>query len=318
MRRWMLVVGLFAGVVVLTGVAVQAYQGRVAPPEVERLRIGVNSDAESVLLGHIIAELLGQADIAAEVVSFAHFRDVRRAIVLDEIDLMPTYTGAVHLDVHGFADPAGDPRTSYEAVRAEDARRGLLWLAPSGVNATFAFFVDPEVGEEVDTLEDLTLLNTDPDALLCVDEQYASRPDGLAEVARIYAIDVEVITNQVLPVSPREAIAAVTRGDCVAGLSFATDGHAWNEGLRALADPGRVMPAFIAAAVVREEVLEAEPGIEEALTPFTYLSTRMLAAANGRVILGDPPDVVAVEVAETLLAIQAEAEAEDEEDDAPG
>jgi osmoprotectant transport system substrate-binding protein len=306
-------VGAVIGAALLLGgvVAVRALDVGDEIPEQNPLRIGVGADAESELLGQVLAELLVRADLPAEVVTFGHARDVRRAILLDEIDMMPSYTGAVWLDVLAWTDPVSDPALSYERVRSMDAERGLVWLPPTGANATFAFVVSAESEQmaEVETLEDLAFVNTDPDALLCVDPDFAERPDGLGEFARVLSISDEVVLNQVVALEPRETVAAVAGGDCVAGLTTTTDGEAWAAGLRPLVDPGqRVFPAFVVGAVVAESTLEEHPEIELALAPFTFVTTELLAEWNGRRVEGEPVEDVVDRAAATLVEMLARAE----------
>lgn len=311
-----------AVVAAVVAVAVMQDRGDVEAEE-EPLRIGVANDQESLLLGHVLAELLAAGGWSAEVVQFGQAADVRRAIEFREIDLMPAYTGAVWLDEFGWADPEGDPATSYERVREADARRGLVWLPPTGANATFAFVVagPPATTAVHQTLTDLVVaVNTDPDAMLCVDPDFAERPDGFAELARLYSVHDEVLANQLLAAPPEEAVVGVTRGGCVAGLTTATDGHAWIAGMRVLSDPQRTFPAFIVAAVVPESVLAEQEGLEAALAPFgEVLTTERLAAWNGRRVLGEPAEEIAVDAAATLIdAHAALLEEEAEEEDGEG
>lgn len=309
-----------AVVAAVVALAVLQDRGDVEAEE-DALRIGVGDDQETLLLGHVLAELLGADGWSAEIVTFGRAADTRRAVEFREIDLMPTYTGAIWLDEFGWADPPGDPATSYERVREADARRGLVWLPPTGANATFAFVVagPPATTAVHETLTDLVVaVNTDPDAMLCVDPDFAERPDGFAELARLYSVHDDVLANQLLAAPPEEAVVGVTRGGCVAGLTTATDGHAWVAGLRPLSDPQRTFPAFIVAAVVPESVLAEHEGIEAALAPFgEVLTTERLAAWNGRLALGEPVDEIAADAAATLRDAHAallEEEAAEEED----
>jgi osmoprotectant transport system substrate-binding protein len=300
-------------------VALLADRGGVEAEE-EPVRIGVANDQETLLLGHVLRELLAAEEVAAEVVSFGHASDARRAVEFREVDLVPTYTGAVWLDEFGWADPSGDPSTSYERVRSEDARRGLVWLPPTEANATFTFVVAGPPAETAgfDSLTDLVVaVNTDPEAMLCVDPDYAERPDGFAELARLYSIHEEVLANQLLAAPPEEAVIGVTRGGCIAGMTTTTDGRAWVAGLRTLSDPQRTFPAFVVAAVAAEAALAEQEGLEEALAPFgPALTTQPRAAGNRRLVLGEPVAEVAADAAATLVEAHAallEEEAEEDE-----
>lgn len=265
---------------------------------VDPVRVGASASPETALLAHILAELLEAEGIPAEVVEFGRDVDARQAIELGEVDLLPSYTGAVWLDEFGWKRPPTDPVESYGRVREQDARRGLVWLPPTEVNATFAFVVAEDAA--MDDLGDLAALNTAPGASLCVDAEFARRADGLGEVARIYGIGDAVLDGQIVHAPPELAPAAVVRGDCVAGLTTRTDGEAQVRGLRPLADRLRAFPAFVVGAVATEELVAARPEVVGALEPFQRLDDAQLALWNGRVVLGGTPATVAEEAAARL------------------
>jgi osmoprotectant transport system substrate-binding protein len=96
-------------------------------------------------------------------------------------------------------------------------------------------------------------------------------------------------------------VLGVLAGDCIAGLSHATDGLAWRSGLSPLVDDLRFFPAFVPAPLVRSTVLAETPGLEAALRPLVEgLSTGMLGRANGAVTGGASIDVVAADLAARL------------------
>lgn len=289
-----------AALAILVAGTASAFTIRDDAQLVDPIRVGANPAPEATLLAHIVVELLEAEGIPAEVVEFGRDLDARQAVELGEVDVLPSYTGAVWLDEFGWKRPPTDPTESYERVREQDARRGLVWLAPTRVNATFAFVVGEDAA--MDDLGDLAALNTAPGASLCVDADFARRTDGLGEVARLYGIGDAVLEGQIVHAPPELVPAAVVRGDCVAGLTTTTDGEAHVRGLRPLVDRLRALPAFVVAAVVTEETASAHPEVVGALAPFRNLDDARLAAWNGRVVLGGTPATVAAEAARELRA----------------
>lgn len=301
--------------------------GRADESATEPVLVGSGPEAESTLVAHVLAELLEMREIPAEVRSFGHRRDARQAIELGEVDVVPAYSGAVWLDELGWSDPPGDPRTSYERVSRADAGRGLVWLPPTEVNATFTFVVRgvPATSASMEVLDDLVLVvnqaaagqapgaqeNADAlddppppaEAQLCVDPAFASRADGLESFARLYSLREEALTDQLVLTDPEEAVEAVADGRCLGGLTTATDGVAWLQDLHPLRDDLKIFPAFVLAPVVREEVESSRPEVVAALEPFgATVTNQRLASWNGRVSLGEPVEAVAAEVAEELRA----------------
>lgn len=273
------------------------------------IRVGTGQQPESQLLAAVMVELLAAAEVSAEAVVLAEASDARRALELGDVDVMPSYTGEVWLGVLERADPPSDQATSLARVAESDEQRGLRWLRPPIVSgdvatppadATFAFVVDDDGPHaEVGTISQLaTRLGQLDDPALCVDPDFANREDGLPVVLDAYSIAPESVRVQ--GTVPSEAVLGVAAGECVAGLTSATDGAAWAIGLRPLVDDLGVFPAFVVAPVVDEDDLDR---VEEALRPMTRrLTTALLGEWNARIVQGEAQETVAADAAAELLA----------------
>ena len=258
------------------------------------VRIGSGPEAESDLLAGILAELAAGAGFQPRIVERADGAAARQALEVGDVDVLPGYTGQAWLDVLGLPDPPGDPRTSYARVAAVDASNDVRWLRPEfeleeGVDgppadATFGLFVRgiPSRTADLSTITQLaTRLAEDPEALVCVDADFAVREDGWDALASAYSIASRTLT----PLGPTAALRGVATGSCLVGLGAATDGEAWAAGLRLLEDPLQVFPAFVVSVQVREEVAEAHPELVEAFAPLTdELTTALLGTWNGQVV----------------------------------
>jgi osmoprotectant transport system substrate-binding protein len=282
--------------------------------DVPDVRIATGPDPESLLLASTALALLESAGIEAELVTFGDERSARQAIEFGDVDVHLAYSGEVWLD-SGRANPPGDVSVSLGSVGAADLERGIVWLVdtdpsdPDGVdgveqgpaNATFAFFVagPPAVDADLRTLSQLSLrLSERPDASICVDGEFGRRPDGLAAMLSAYSVRRD---RPFLAADPVQAVLGVLEGDCIAGLSHATDGRAWRAGLQPLVDDLRFFPAFVPAPTVRSELLAERPSVAIALAPLVReLSTGLLGRANARVEAGRSVPVVAAELAEEL------------------
>jgi osmoprotectant transport system substrate-binding protein len=139
-----------------------------------------------------------------------------------------------------------------------------------------------------------------PEATVCVDREFGEREDGLRAVLDAYGVGTD---RPFQAASPEEAVIAVAAGDCLAGLTTATDGAAWAAGLRPLVDDLEVFPAFVVAAQVRDDALDEQPAIADALAPFgAHLTTARVGGWSARVIAGVPVEQVAAEAAAQLRA----------------
>ena len=284
-----------------------------ASPSGPAIRVGTADDAESRLLAHVMADLLEAAGIPASVDTFADAQATRQALELRAIDAAPGYTGEAWLEVLNRADPPGDPQSSFATVEQYDRERhDIVWMRPSfedgglsapPANATFAFVVQgfPSINADLQTMSRLAArLSEQPDALVCVDKEFARREDGLKAVWSAYGVG---LGREVVAASPEDAVRGVRAGDCIAGLTTATDGGAWLAGQRPLIDDLRVFPAFVVTPVLTGEIRDRRPAVLSALGPMpAQLTTRMLGQWNAQVVAGTPLDTVAQQGANELLA----------------
>lgn len=273
------------------------------------VRVAAAPDAETTLLANAAVELLGAAGIDGEVVAFSDASDSRQALDLGAVDVRPGYTGETWLETLGRADPTGDVQASVAAVRDHDLQDDIVWLPPRfgegfdepPANATFAFTVMGPPGSDADlrTVSELaTRLSEQPEARVCVDRDFGGRADGLRAVLEAYSVRSD---RPFLAASPEEAVLGVAAGDCLAGLTTATDGVAWRSGLQTLVDDLGVFPAFVPLPQIRVEVLEEQPEVQDALTPLaTELTDALLAQANAGVAGGVEVEQAADELATEL------------------
>lgn len=269
----------------------------------EAIRIGAGTDTESQLVAEIMLVAFAQADVPAKVSTLAGNLAARRALLDNRIDVRVAYTGESWLDVLARPDPPSSARDSFVAVRDFDQNLPIIWLTPpfgSGfreppANATFALMIDPngEIGS-LETMSQLaSFLSVNPEAALCVDDEFRARPDGLASLLAVYSVRS---TQPVVAVTPAEAVLAVAEGECVAGLTTTTDGGAWLLGLRPLRDDLGVFPAFVVALQMRAELERRVPDVAEILAPIARgLTTETLGQLNARIVSGQSMRRVAEE-----------------------
>lgn len=173
-------------------------------------------------------------------------------------------------------------------------------LPPPGASASSPVVV-PVVVDRVSQLA--SLLADAPDAALCLDGDFVRRQDGAAALFDAYAIDPG---RPVVATPPAAAVEGVVAGTCVAGLATTTDGAAWAANLRPLVDDRGVFPAFVVAVQARAALRAERPEVVAAWAPLqTSLTTALLGRHNARVVAGEPVEVVAGDLAATLLARHA-------------
>ncbi len=269
------------------------------------VNVGAGPDAETQLVAHTLAALLIAEGLDGQVEVFDQLVEARRALEIGALEALPGYSGAAWLEVLDRPSPPSDAQVSVAQVRQFDLRNGIEWLAPdfsgTGVdatpaNATFALVVStppfvfdpaaPDVSAPSTISQLASHLAEFPDAGLCIDESFARRNDGALALFDAYDINPE---REIVAAAPAAAIAGVSQGACVAGLTTATDGLAWGANLRPLLDDRGVFPAFVVAVQVPSSVREERPEIIDAISPFRiHMTTALLGGHNARVIAGEP------------------------------
>jgi len=266
--------------------------GSPADPD-RAVTVGVGSTDEQRVLAALTITALSRAGIPVDQprTELGGTQGLRQEARRGTIDLYWDYTGAAWSLGLGQQNPPADPRESYERVAEEDAAAGLIWLSPSAVNATLALFVRPADRPEDGTMTELARELSAGGRTLCADTDFIDRPAGYAALADEYSIGARIPLRRA---TESQAITAVASGACFAGLATATSGDARRAALVPIADDQRVFPAFIAAPVIRAEVLERQPEIAQILALLTQaLTTDRLAELNARLIGGTDPAMIA-------------------------
>ncbi|MFP4153906.1 MAG: glycine betaine ABC transporter substrate-binding protein, partial [Alkalispirochaeta sp.] len=155
--------------------------------------------------------------------------------------------------------------------------------------------------EGVETMEDIGPWMADGNEFkLAASEEFVSRPDVLPAFEETY--DFELEQSDMLVFSGGNTAttmqAAARNQDGVnAAMAYGTDGQLAALGLVVLEDTKRVQPVYLPAPVVRAEILEEYPEIEELLTPvFESLDRETLQELNASIAVeGQSAEVVAEE-----------------------
>lgn len=270
-------------------------RGAAEEPVAEKGPVVVASkiDTEGALLGSMIVQLLRNDGF--EVVDRTQFGPtdvIRRAIISDEIDIYPEYTGNGGFFFEGTDSAVWrDAQSAYETVRDLDRERhNIVWLAPAPANNTWAIAVRRDLSESEDVvdLEDLAAyLNRGGEFRLAGSEEFVSRDDALPAFESEYGFSLD--SDQLLVLAGGDtavtAQAAARGTDGVnAAMAYGTDGQLAALGLVVLEDTRGVQPVYEPAPIVRAEVLDRYPEIETILAPvFETLTLTTLQGLNSQI-----------------------------------
>jgi len=246
------------------------------------VRIGSKDFTESLIVAEIYALALEDAGLKVERKFGIAGSLIHAAILSQEIDIYPEYTGTGLLAWLEM-DLITDPQEVYETVKSEYADRfQITWLDFSTANDGQGLVVRTQVAEAYDIYTISDLQKHAHELRFCTQGEFDERPDGLPALIEKYgpfdwkesgfynnALKYSVLANDLADVAP----AYTTEGALVE-----TDKYTLLE------DDKYVWPPYNLVPVVRDEVLD--DAIAAALNKVSHnLDTATLTLLNAQVDL---------------------------------
>jgi len=264
--------------------------------------IGSKEFTEQLILGQITIRILEEHGIPTrDETNLGGTLVLREAQEHGEVDLCWEYTGTALITHLGYDEAITDPEECYQVVKEEDYERfNLVWLSYAPMNNTYTIMMRKDDSEEmgIETLSDLAeAINEGREApspgswQFASNHEYSIRDDGYPGLTEHYDFHFDGVQIMDLGIT----YAALRDGDVALAMGFATDGRIEAFGLVNLVDDEYYHPVYNAAPVIRAEVLDQYPEIEEILAPIAEkLDTPTMSRLNGMVdIEGYEPDEVA-------------------------
>ncbi|HSE70895.1 MAG TPA: glycine betaine ABC transporter substrate-binding protein [Nocardioidaceae bacterium] len=283
--------------------------GELAGPlaDVERLdgasvAVGSKNFSEQVLLGKMAVILLRSAGAdSTDLTNIPGSASARSAQLEGQVDLEWEYTGTAWISYLGHTEGIPDEEKQYEAVRDEDLKKNdLVWFPPAPMNNTYGFATTQKVAQQLGVEKLSDLVDVPPaERTFCVESEFANRNDGLEPMLEAYDIPLEQeVPRSNLKILDTGAIyAATAKGTCNFGEVFTTDGRIKALDLKVLEDDRNFFPAYNVSVVVRNEVFQDYPQIEELFAPVAEkLDDQTLIDLNAKIdVEGREPADVAME-----------------------
>jgi len=218
----------------------------------------------------------------------------REKIIRGDNNVMWEYTGTGWINYLGNDKPIFDPERQYEAVKEADVANGVVWGPLSPFNNTYAFAVTQEFADENDiaTHSDMAAYIADnPDASVCVESEFANRPDGYPGFKKAYGItggDEQSLGTGVI-------YTQTGKGNCDFGEIFTTDGRIGANDLVVLEDDKKFFPLYNGVPVTSVDYNDEHPEVLEALKPLAdSLTTEVMQDLNTRISAdGESESVIA-------------------------
>lgn len=245
------------------------------------IAVGSKDFTEGEIISEIYALALEDAgftvkrsfDIAGSVIA--------TALEKGEIDLYPEYTGTALLTVLK-AEMETDPQAVYETVKKQYKKKwDLVWLDMAEAADSQALVITTKAAEQygIKTISDLQAHANE--LRFASQGEFDERSDGLPALEAAYGVfdwkehtsfnnglKYEVLRNDEADVAP----------------VYTTEGQLVDDAFTLLEDDKHVWPPYNVAPVVRGEVLDANPDIEDVLNAVSkQLTTKGLTELNAKV-----------------------------------
>ena len=246
------------------------------------IRVGSKDFTENEILAEIYALALEDAGFKVERNMDISSSVIHTSIVNNEIDLYPEYTGTGLLTVLQM-DIMTDPQEVYDTVKKEYAEQfQITWLDYASAIDGQGLFISKKASDQygITTISDL---QAHADQLRFASQgEFDEREDGLPGLEKVYGpfewksskiydngLKYEVVDNDEADVSP----AYTTEGRLVETDKFVL-----------LEDDKQAWPPYNIAPIIRTEVLEKYPEIEEMLNAISAaLETKTMTELNAKV-----------------------------------
>jgi osmoprotectant transport system substrate-binding protein len=227
------------------------------------IKVGSKDFTEAFIIGEMYALTLEKAGFPVErKLNLGGTPVAQAAMQSGEIDLYPEYTGTGLLTI--LKQPAlSDPKQVYDKVAAGyKDQYNLVWLDPAPMNNTQALAMT-KAGSEKFGIKTISDLAAKADQLVMVGPpEFEVREDGLPGIKAKYG---NFDLKEYKAVDAGLRYKALTDGEADVTVAFGTDGEIAAFDLVVLEDDKQLFPPYQVAPVVRQQTLEANPKIADAL-----------------------------------------------------
>jgi len=292
---------------ILASCAAEEMDGEAKNPD-DAITLGSFVDTEGGILGNmLLLALEDEGYLIDDKVQFGTPDVHRNALLQGELDLGIDYTGNGQFYSEGIEEDVWrDKDAGYDAIKTYDEENNqLIWMKPANANNTEALAVKRDFAEanNLTTMEDFAdYVNDGGEVKLITSQLFAEKESGLLGMEAGYGFKLEPDQMILLPhgntAEILKALANGTDGVNVA-LAYGTDGSLADLDLVLLEDILSIPPVYEPSAIIRKEVLDKYPEVQEIVESiFGLLNKENLQQMNKEVIVDglSPRDV-----AETFL-----------------
>lgn len=241
--------------------------------ETKKIVVGAKDFTEQYVLGNLMSLLLQENGFKVEEKFGTASAITRAGLTSGQIDLMPDYTGTAWAAYFKHTEKISDPIELFKMVKKEDLEKNnMVWLGRTSFNNTYALAIKKEmvdaIGTTISSLSEY--VNKDPEKVLfAVNHTFYEREDGIFGMAETYGMNI--LRKNVKTMDTGLTYEAIDRDQVDVAMVFGTDAKLIKFDLLVLEDDKHFFPIYNVSIVIRKDILDKYPEIEEILLPITQL-----------------------------------------------
>lgn len=246
------------------------------------IRVGSKDFTENEIVAELYALALEDAGYKVERIMDISSSVIHTAIVSNEIDLYPEYTGTGLISILKM-DPLTDAQEVYETVKKAYAEQyDLVWLDYAEANDGQGLFISRKASDEYGITTISQLQENASELRFASQGEFDEREDGLPGLEKVYG-PFEWASSRVYDNGLKYQVVESDEADV--SPAYTTEGRlSETDKFVLLEDDRHVWPPYNLAPVVRGDVLEENPEIEEILKKVNEtLTTASITALNAKV-----------------------------------
>ena len=263
------------------------------------INVGAKDFTESYILGNMYKLLLEDAGFKVNLKTDLATAAAQKAMEGKEIDLYPEYTGTGLVTVLKLP-ASSDSQAVYDAVvKGYKEKYNFVWLDRAPMNNTQAFAMQQEKANAlgIKTLSDMA--GKSEQLVMVGQPECAEREDCLKGLQAAYG---NFKLKEYKAVDGGLRYQAITSGQADIVVAYSTDGELAQYKMLVLQDDKKFFPVYNVAPVVRQEIVDQNPKLKEALNKLAPKLTDQVMQQLNNEVTGNGKEPAAV--AKTFLQEQ--------------
>lgn len=246
----------------LGGIAAVGAGATKAWSQAKPIRVGSKNFTESIVVANMIADVIEAAGFKVErKLQLGGTGVIHQALVNADIDVYPEYTGTALL-VQLKLPVENDPAKVYATVRKEYAERfKLAWAETLGFNDTYALAMKRSEAEKRKITSISDLVPQSGELRFGGSQEFLVRPDAIPGLEKTYGLKFKEKRGM----DPGLVYQAIGTDNSDVISVFTTDARIKAQDLKVLQDDKMFFPPYYLTAVMRQDALDANKGLLEAI-----------------------------------------------------